>query len=63
MSVAGHLRLMGRYWLAATLGGGWGWGECAPVSLDNVDEIISGGITAKGDVSVVNAVLRKDGPH
>ena len=42
---------------------GVGESVCAPVSLDNVNEIISSGITAKGDVSVVNAVLCKDGPH
>ena len=31
-----------------------------PVALDNINEVVCCGITAEGDVSVVNAVLGQD---
>ena len=37
--------------------------SCLPVSLHHVDEVISRGVTAQGDVSVVDLVLGQDALH
>lgn len=37
--------------------------SCLPVSLHHVNEVISRGVTAQGDVSVVDLVLGQDALH